>query len=216
MAAPGQPKTGGRLPGSRNKATLERLAAEAAGTVAPLITPKFPGYRLARVDQLVGYENNARVHSPAQIKMLAKLITEYGFTNPVLTDGKRGIIAGHGRVMAAQSLGMDQVPTIELKHLSEAQRRAYVIADNQSAINGASWDMDLLSAELSELRDDGFDLELSGFDGLELDKLLGSADDPDDAESPDEGGLDGKVCCPSCGHEFKTVSKAFRLIASKN
>ena len=209
MAAPGQPKTGGRQKGTPNKP--KPIAEGDSPDLAPGPAAKFPGYRLARVDQLVGAENNARTHSAAQIKLLARLITEYGFTNPILTDGRRGIIAGHGRVLAAQSLGMVTVPTIELKHLNAAQRRAYVLADNASALQ-AGWDKDLLGDELQGLRDDGFDLSLTGFEGAELNTLLGDTD-LDDA--PDEDGLDGKVCCPSCGHEFKTVSKAFRLIASK-
>lgn len=180
------------------------------------IASRFPRYRLARVDSLVPYEKNARTHTPAQIDLLAKLITEYGWTNPVLVDGKRGVVAGHGRVLAAKKLGMDVVPTIELSHLSDAQKRAYVIADNASAINGAGWDNDLLSLELGELKDAGFDLTLSGFDLGEIDKIIGDLGGPESgAEALDDDALDGKVCCPSCGHEFKTVSKAFRLIASR-
>jgi hypothetical protein len=138
-------------------------------------TMKLPPYRLARVADLIPHATNARTHSAEQVAMLARMITEYGWTNPVLVDGKRGIIAGHGRVMAAQSLGMEQVPTIELRHLSAAQKRAYIIADNQSALT-AGWDRDLLALEMLELRDDGFDLSLTGFDAGEIGKLLGDDD----------------------------------------
>jgi DNA modification methylase len=145
--------------------------------------PAFPKYRLERVDTLVPYAANARTHSPAQVDLLARLIGEYGFTNPVLTDGRRGIVAGHGRVLAARKLGMDVVPVIELSHLTAAQRRAYVIADNASALQ-AGWDSELLALELGELRDLGFDMALTGFDALELGTLLGDADggltEPDD------------------------------------
>ncbi len=144
---------------------------------------KLPPYRLAPVAELVPYARNSNVHSPAQVTRLAAMITEFGWTNPVLIDGKRGIIAGHGRVMAAQQLGMAMVPTIELRHLSAAQKRAYVIADNQSA-RLSSTDRDILASELLDLRTDGFDLSLTGFDALELDGLLGPAagnTDPDDA-----------------------------------
>jgi hypothetical protein len=165
-------KTGGRAKGTPNKTTAVR-------TLLPADGPALPPYRLARVDQLVPYARNARTHSPEQIAKLAKLITEFGWTNPVLVDGKRGIIAGHGRVLAAQSLGLDVVPTIELAHLSAAQRRAYVIADNRSALD-AGWDDDLLRLELGGLRDDGFDLGLTGFDALEIDTLFGAEDEDDD------------------------------------
>jgi hypothetical protein len=160
------------------------MTARRASRPEPAASPaKLPAYKLRDVAELVPYANNARQHSPAQIEMLAKLITEYRWTNPVLIDGKGGIIAGHGRVLAAQKLGMTQVPTIELRHLTERQKRAYILADNQSALT-ASWDRDILASELLDLRLDGFDLSLTGFDALELDGLLGPAaglTDPDDA-----------------------------------
>jgi ParB-like chromosome segregation protein Spo0J len=175
---------------------------------------RFPRYRVAKVDDLMAYENNPRTHSDAQVAKLAASIARFGFTNPVLTDGDDGVIAGHGRLLAARKLGLETVPVIELKHLTAAERRAYVIADNKLALD-AGWDDDLLRIELGALRVDGFDLDLTGFEGLEIDKLF--AEDPDaDAGADDaEGQLDGKVCCPSCGHEFQTVNKAFRLIAAR-
>ena len=146
-------------------------------------TAIFPPYKLAAVQDLVPYVNNARTHSDAQVAQIAASIREFGFTNPVLTDGERGIIAGHGRLLAARKLGMMEVPIIELAHLTSAQRKAYVLADNKLAMN-AGWDDDLLRLELGALQDEGFDLGLIGFDAGELDALFavrGSGlTDPDD------------------------------------
>jgi ParB-like nuclease domain len=133
--------------------------------------------------ELIAYARNARTHSQAQISQIAASIREFGFTNPILTDGTNGIIAGHGRVLAAQLLEMPQVPCIELKHLSPAQRRAYAIADNKLA-EQAGWDAELLRLELGELRLDGFGLSLTGFGELELAALFADRTkgwtDPDD------------------------------------
>jgi ParB-like chromosome segregation protein Spo0J len=148
----------------------------------------------------VPYATNARTHSAEQVDKLAASIAEFGFTNPVLTDGRRGVIAGHGRLLAARKLGMAEVPTIELAHLSAAQRRAYVIADNRLALD-AGWDDELLTMELGALRDGGFDLALTGFDPGELDALLGP--DPDDLPGPElETRTAARVVCPKCGHGF--------------
>lgn len=118
------------------------------------------------------YARNARTHSPAQVKQLAASIREFGFTNPVLVDSDGGVIAGHGRLAAARSLGLDEVPVIELAHLNEAQKRAYVLADNQLAAS-AGWDDELLALELGALAEVGFDLTLTGFSEDELAPLLG-------------------------------------------
>lgn len=112
--------------------------------------------------ELIPYVNNARTHSDEQVLQICASIKEFGFTNPVLTDGSNGIIAGHGRIMAAKKLGLEEVPTIELSHLSDAQRKAYILADNKLALN-SGWDIDLLAIEFAELGDLGFDLELTGF-----------------------------------------------------
>jgi len=114
------------------------------------------------IGDLIPYARNARSHSDAQVAQIAGSIREFGFTNPVLIDPEGGIIAGHGRVLAARKLDMEQVPCIELAHLSEAQKRAYVIADNKLALN-AGWDENLLRLELADLRDMAFDLSLTGF-----------------------------------------------------
>jgi hypothetical protein len=124
------------------------------------------------VSDLIPYANNARTHSDAQVALIAGSIREFGFNNPVLVDGQSGIIAGHGRVLAAQKLGLTTVPVIELAHLSEAQKRAYVLADNRLA-EQAGWDRELLSLELADLSELGVDLGDLGFEGAELDALLG-------------------------------------------
>lgn len=146
-------------------------------------------WRLVDVGKLVPYAKNARTHSPAQIAKLVRSIQVFGFTTPIHTDGKRGILAGHGRVLAAQQLGMAQIPCVELSHLSRAQQRAYILADNRLA-ELAGWDGDLLREGLEELRDDGeFDLSVLGWSLGELAGLmgetLGGRTDPDDApEAP--------------------------------
>ena len=119
------------------------------------------------VADLIPYARNSRTHSDAQVAQIAASIKEFGWTNPVLLDGENGIIAGHGRVMAAQKLGETQVPTIELGHMSETQKRAYIIADNKLALN-AGWDEQMLELEIQDLRDAGFDLDLLAFDPSEL------------------------------------------------
>lgn len=123
------------------------------------------------LDALVPYACNSRTHSPEQIAQVAASIREFGFTNPVLIDGEGGIIAGHGRVMAARQLGLSEVPCIRLAHLTDAQKRAYVIADNKLALN-AGWDDALLALELRELAEMDFDLHLTGFNDDEISKLL--------------------------------------------
>lgn len=126
-----------------------------------------PDYKPAKVVDLIPYARNSRTHSDAQVAKIAASIKEFGFLNPVITDGKNGIIAGHGRILAAQKLGLETVPTIEATHLSEAQRRAYVIADNRLALD-AGWDDEMLRVELKDLGDADFDLTLTGFDLDEL------------------------------------------------
>jgi len=123
------------------------------------------------IESLVPYARNSRTHSPEQISQVANSIMEFGFTNPVLIDGQGGIIAGHGRVMAAKSLGLAEVPCIRLGHLTDAQKRAYIIADNKLALN-AGWDDELLALELCELDGLGYDPHLTGFSDKELDALL--------------------------------------------
>ena len=201
-------KTGGRRKGTPNKArdNSEPQDAAARGPDDPEFlssikkaAPVFPRYRIERTDSLAPYANNARTHSQEQIDRIAASIAEFGFTNPVLVNKQRGIIAGHGRVLAAQMLGLESVPVIELSHLTAAQRRAYVIGDNKLA-ELAGWDEDLLALELGELRKSNFDLGLIGFDADELESLFG-----DPADDTSESAAIGKrkvVACPECGHHF--------------
>jgi DNA modification methylase len=123
------------------------------------------------IETLIPYARNSRTHSDEQVAQVAASIREFGFTNPVLIDAAGGIIAGHGRVMAARKLGLAEVPCIRLAHLSDAQKRAYVIADNKLALN-AGWDEQMLALEFKELGDLGFDLELTGFGLDDIDELL--------------------------------------------
>jgi 16S rRNA G966 N2-methylase RsmD len=123
------------------------------------------------VEKLIPYVRNSRTHSDAQVAQIAASIKEFGWTNPILVDGTNGIIAGHGRLLAARKLGQTDVPVIELAHMTESQKKAYVIADNQLAMN-AGWDTSMLTLELSDLKEAGFSLDILGFDPKELDNLL--------------------------------------------
>ena len=147
-------------------------------------------YKGVSVSDLVPYARNARTHSDEQVAQIAASIKEFGFINPVITDGDNGIIAGHGRVLAARKLGMEEVPTIEVSSLTDAQRQAYIIADNKLALN-AGWDSELLRVELTELGGNGFDLDLLGFNADELnalmaDKTAGLTDPDDVPDTPDD------------------------------
>ena len=136
------------------------------------------------VAALIPFAANARTHSEAQVALIAGSIREYGFNNPVLVDGSNGVIAGHGRLLAARKLGLTTVPVIELGHLSDAQKRAYILADNRLA-EQAGWDRELLALELGDLGDLGIDLAGIGFDGAELDALLElGRGDPREEETP--------------------------------
>jgi len=134
-----------------------------------------PQIEMMPLASLTAYDKNSRTHSPEQVKQIAASLREFGFTNPVLIDSSGGIIAGHGRVLAAESMGMVVVPCLRLAHLSEAQKRAYIIADNKLAEN-AGWDMDILRLELGELNEIGYDLDLLGFEAVELKDLLAFLD----------------------------------------
>jgi ParB-like chromosome segregation protein Spo0J len=123
------------------------------------------------VEKLIPYARNPRTHSDAQVAQIAASIAEFGFNNPILVDTKDGIIAGHGRLLAARKLQLAEVPVIVLDHLSEAQKRAYILADNQLALN-AGWDDTLLAAELAALQQEDFDVSLIGFEDEELARLL--------------------------------------------
>lgn len=137
-----------------------------------------------QVNDLIPYARNARTHSDDQVTRIASSIKEFGFTNPILIDGENGIIAGHGRLMAAKKLGMREVPTIELSGLTDAQKRAYILADNKLALN-SGWDESFLKLELKELEAIGADLDLTGFDDEELTALLADDEGDEFPELPD-------------------------------
>jgi len=118
------------------------------------------------VDKLIPYAKNSRTHSPEQIGQIAASIKEFGFRQPILVDGL-GIIAGHGRLLAAQKLGLSKIPTIDCSDMTESQKKAYIIADNKIALN-AGWDNDLLKLEITDLQEENFNIELLGFDISEL------------------------------------------------
>ena len=151
------------------------------------MTQNDPQIEMMSVADLVPYARNSRTHDDAQVAQIAASIREFGFTNPVLIDAQGGIIAGHGRVLAARKLKLDTVPCIMLDHLTETQRRAYIIADNKLALNGG-WDDELLALELGELNAADFDMALIGFDAGELSAAMG-LDEELDGEAPkiDEG-----------------------------
>ena len=159
-----------------------------------------------KTGDLIPYARNSRSHSEAQVAQIAGSIREFGFTNPVLIDAENGIIAGHGRVMAAGKLGLEKVPCIRLAHLTDTQRRAYVIADNKLALN-AGWDEEMLALELAELREADFNLDLLGFDGDAIEDFL-NPPEPDFApgSEDDQGRLDQLepkiITCPECKHKF--------------
>lgn len=140
-------------------------------------------YKAIPVAKFVPYARNARTHSDEQVAQIAASIREFGFINPVIVDGENGIVAGHGRVLAARKLGMEEVPTLEVSHLTDAQRQAYILADNKLTLN-AGWDTDLLRVELTELGEKDFDLGLIGFSADELATLL--ADKTEGLTDPDQ------------------------------
>ena len=129
-----------------------------------------PNYKTVLVSDLIPYARNSRTHSDVQVNKIASSIKEFGFLNPVLIDKDNGIIAGHGRVMAAQKLGLKEVPVLQIGHLSDTQKRAYIIADNRLALD-AGWDEEMLRVEFAELADNGFNLELTGFEIGEIESL---------------------------------------------
>lgn len=139
------------------------------------------------IEALIPYARNSRTHSDAQVAQIAASIREFGFTNPVLIDADGGIIAGHGRTLAARKLGLKEVPCIRLANLTDAQKKAYIIADNKLALN-AGWDDEMLRLELDDLRGMDVDLNLTGFDSDELAALFNQAeqDDVNEKEPVDE------------------------------
>lgn len=147
---------------------------------------------LLKTANLIPYINNSRTHSEEQVNQIAASIQEFGFNNPILIDADNGVIAGHGRIMAAKKLGIDELPCVRLEHLSEAQKKAYIIADNKLALN-ADWNFELLKMEIENLQELDFDIDLLGFDEDELSEFEttidtedGLTDDEETPEPPDE------------------------------
>ena len=157
------------------------------------------------IDELIPYINNSRTHSEEQVNQIVASINEFGFTNPLLIDEKDNIIAGHGRLLASKKLKMEEVPCIVLSGLTEAQKKAYIIADNKMALN-AGWDFNLLSLELENLKELDFDLELTGFSVDEIDGLLNTNEDIEDNDYEEQDLKENNTQlhkCPECGCEFE-------------
>ena len=152
---------------------------------------EFPVYKTVSVSSLIPYARNSRTHSDSQVGQIAASIKEFGFLNPIIVDGGNGIIAGHGRILAMQKMGLAEVPVIDASHLTDVQRRAYIIADNKLAMN-AEWDSEMLRVELDALGVDGFDIELTGFSLDEIANLQieevpeGLTDEDAVPEAPDK------------------------------
>ena len=144
------------------------------------MTPKI---KLISVDKLIPYINNARVHDDEQVTDIASSIKEFGWGSPILTDGDNGIIAGHGRLLAAKKLGMTEVPCIEMTHLTPTQKKALILSDNRIALS-STWDEELLKLSLQDLNAEGFDLNLTGFSADELAKFVFEGDEEEEEQKP--------------------------------
>lgn len=159
-----------------------------------------------KIDDLIPYLNNTRTHTEEQINQVASSIKEFGFTNPVLIDADGGIIAGHCRTLAGKKLKLREIPCIELSNLTEAQKKAYIIADNKLALN-AGWNEELLKLEIESLKELDFDLDLLGFDSLELEDILGESQEIEMKDFFEEIEQKEKVektfICEHCGKESR-------------
>lgn len=155
------------------------------------------------VEKLIPYARNSRTHSDEQVAQIAASIREFGFTNPVLIAADDTVIAGHGRLLAARKLNLSDVPCIRLGHLTETQKRAYVIADNKLALN-AGWDSELLKVELEALDAESFSATLTGFSLSEIESMLVEPNFEPGTED-DQGQLDQTepIICPKCSHQFQ-------------
>lgn len=162
------------------------------------------------IDKLIPYVRNSRTHSDTQIAQIAASIKEFGFVNPVLIDENDGIIAGHGRVMAARKLGIGKLPCIRLLHLNENQKRAYIIADNKLALN-AGWDDELLKLEIQDLSDNEFNLDLIGFDADELLKIMDLEEKEEKPDQPVEAVFEVVISCSNEGEQ----ENIFEMMTSK-
>jgi ParB-like chromosome segregation protein Spo0J len=164
-----------------------------------------------KTSDLIPYARNAKKHDATQVSKLAGSIREFGFNNPVLIDKDNGIIAGHGRVMAAQSLALETVPCIRLGHLTDTQRRAYILADNRLAEMGGGWDEEMLKLELADLRELDMDFDLMGFEAFLIEEKLNPPEPSIESITPESSTKEIDVDsfemdhrCPRCGFEFDT------------
>ncbi|MCM1512527.1 MAG: ParB/Srx family N-terminal domain-containing protein [Oxalobacter formigenes] len=155
-----------------------------------------------QTEKLVPYVNNARVHDEHQINQIAASIKEFGFNNPILTDGDNGVVAGHGRLYAALKLGLEKVPVIELSHLTPSKKKAYILADNRIAEN-ARWDHDLLKIEAEDIKLEGIDIELTGFSLSEIDNFELADFFTEEEKKPEKSHEPKTIVCPHCGEEFE-------------
>jgi hypothetical protein len=175
------------------------------------------------IEKLIPYARNPRTHSDAQVAQIAASIAEFGFNNPILVDTKAGIIAGHGRLLAARKLQLKEVPVIILDHLTETQKRAYILADNQLALN-AGWDESLLRIELAALQEEDFALDLIGFEDVELARLLAAQDAaedltdedavPDLPETPVAHVVDHGAFGIGCDHRNSLLLRSFTAVVT--
>ena len=161
----------------------------------------FPHYKKAKTADLNPYANNANQHSDEQIKQIAESIKVFGFMNPIIVDAKGMILAGHGRLLAAQQLGLVNVPVLEAKHLTESQKQAYILADNQLAHN-AYWDTGLLKIELTALMDADFDLAILGFDEDFVAELITDSLPAPIEDDEEDAPISHDITCPNCGATF--------------
>lgn len=154
------------------------------------------------INDLKPYAHNPKTHPAEQIEKIARSIEEFSFLVPILIDADNSIIAGHGRLMAARKLGLIEVPTIQVKHLTEAQIRAYRIADNR--LTESAWDIELLESEIAILQDTNFDIDLTGFDDIELGELFPdvSAEEPPEEFQEFDENMETENECPKCGYKW--------------
>jgi len=178
-------------------------------------------YKMVALDKLIPYARNAKVHSEAQISKVAASIKEFGFLNPILIDKDNSVMAGHCRLLSAKKLNLSEVPCLRIEHLTEPQKKAYIIADNKLA-ELADWDIEMLGLELEELNLEEFDLDLTGFSNLEIEGLLNNDDEAFDFKEPseksDEEKLEIKVMVESlCEKEelfMELKNRGFKVKAS--
>lgn len=162
---------------------------------------KFPSYKKAKTGDLIPDAHNANQHTDEQIQLIGESILEFGFMNPIIVDETGKVLAGHGRLLAAQNVGLVEVPVLEARHLTAAQKRAYLLADNQIARN-AYWDHELLRVEISALQEADFNLALTGFDDTAIEALLGDEPELPEPMNDDEDVISHHITCPHCGATF--------------